>query len=491
MDGLLSLVTPVWNADPAQLQVLADSVLRQDGNPPFEWLIHDNASTDPGTRAVLAALAADPRVKLVRAERNLGIIGGLRAGLERATGRYVLPIDHDDYLYPDALRVVAWHLAEHDYPALLYTDEDKLYGTRHCQPYFKPDWDPVLFLNAAYIAHQCAFERERGLLLGLWSDPIYEGCHDWDGFMRFWQAGYRPAHVPEVLYGWRIHAGSTSGNIGAKRYVYDSQRALLERFVAAQAHPERYAVEPSPFFPGTPNWHIRREPIAPRPIVTIVLGSLADARSRQDMRHPAPPWQGIERGAPIESLRAVAEDAARDGALMRLLSDCIEPVAPTDDASMLWESTGLFELFPDTAMVGGRIVDAHGRVLRSGGYFGYGAGWDSPDDGHDLADPGYQAQAWQQHSVSVVPSDLAVLDPALLIATLDAHRDVAISIAALGAWCGAQARRLGRRVIYTPFLTGRLIGADAPPVGAAEHAAFRTRHGDLMPDRALWSPRHP
>lgn len=468
--GLLSLVTPVWNADPGHLQALADSVLNQEGDPPFEWVIHDNASTDPGTRARLAALAAHPAVSLVRAERNLGIIGGLRACLERATGRYVLPIDHDDYLYPDALRIVAWHLAEHDYPALLYTDEDKLYGTRHCQPYFKPDWDPVLFVNAAYIAHLCAFERERALALGLWSDATYEGCHDWDGFMRFWQAGHRPAHVPEVLYGWRMHPGSTSANIGAKRYVYDSQRALLERFVAGRAHPERYAIELNPFFPGTPNWHIRRLPGAARPIVTVAPGDPADAVA-------------------VAALRGAAAQAARDGALVRLRSDRLEPVAPSDDDAMLWEAVGLFELFPDTAMVGGRIVDANDRVIAGGGYFGFGSGAGSPDDGHDLADPGYHAQAWQQHSVDLVPAALCVVDPALLLETLDAQPDATIRVAQLGAWLGAQARRLGRRVVYSPFLIGRDLHPAAPT--EVERAALAACHRDLPAAPRLWSPRHP
>jgi hypothetical protein len=466
-------------------------VLGQDGEPPFEWLIHDNASTDEGTRACLAALAAHPAVTIERSDRNLGIIGGLRRCLERAGGRYVLPLDHDDYLYPDALRIVAWHLAEHDYPALLYTDEDKLYGTRHCQPYFKPDWDPVLFVNVAYIAHLCAFDRARGLALGLWSDRTYEGCHDWDGFMRFWQAGHTPAHVPEVLYGWRIHPGSTSGNSGAKRFVFDSQRALLARFVAGLAAPERYEVELNPCFPGTPNWHIRRLPVAPRPVTTIVLGDPAApavARWRTGSRYPEQSWQAVGSDASPADLLPLAQAAQAAGALLRLLWDQVEPVAPAPDDGMLWEAIGLVELFPDTAMIGGRIVDARDRIRQAGGYFGYGRGCDGPDAGRRLDEPGYQAQSWQQHSVSAVSAALAVLDPALLIATIEAHRGLPLSLAYLGAWCGAQARRTGRRVVYSPFLIGRSAADWDTRVGEPERAAFRARHGDLMPDRALRSP---
>jgi hypothetical protein len=496
--GAFSLVTPVWNTDPGFLRTLADSVLAQDvlsrdSDSPFEWLIHDNASTDSGTRDCLAELARHPVVRLTRTPDNLGIIGGLRHGLERATGRYVLPLDHDDYLYPDALRIVAWQLAEHDYPAMLYSDEDKLYGTRHCYPYFKPDWDPVLFVNAAYIAHLCAFDRAQALAHGVWSDRRYEGCHDWDAAMRLWQAGHVPAHAPEVLYGWRIHAGSTSGNIGAKDFIVESQRALLERFVASRASPERYAVEPNRLFPGTPNWHIRRLETTPRPITTVVLGdpaSPAAAQRRGDSRYPAQDWHAVALDASVDALLPIAAAAQRAGALLRLLWDAVAPIPPTQYDAMLWEALGLFELFPDTAMVGGRVADAHNRVRSAGGYFGYGTGCDSPDLGRDLDDPGYQAQAWQQHTVSAVSSELAVLDPALLIATIEAHRDVALGFAYLGAWCGAQARRDGRRVIYSPFVAGHSATPWAARVGDAERAAFRARHGDLMPDDALWSPRH-
>jgi hypothetical protein len=490
--GLFSLITPVWDTDPVHLQALADSVFGQDGDPPFEWVIHDNASTDPRTLACLAALAAHPAVTIERSRHNLGIIGGMRRCLERAGGRYVLPLDHDDYLYPDALRIVAWHLAEHDYPALLYTDEDKLYGTQHCYPFFKPDWDPVLFVNASYIAHLCALDRQRALALGVYSDRTYEGCHDWDSFLRFWQAGDRPAHVPEVLYGWRIHPGSTSGNIRAKDYVYASQRALLKRFVAAARHPERYEIEPSPLFPGSPNWHIRRLPVAPRPMVTIVIGDPDGptvAAWRGGSGYQLQRWAAAPASTPLagDRLIGLARAAAAEGALVRLLADDIAPLPGFDDDAVLWEAVGLFELFADTAMVGGRIVDPASRIRAAGAYFGFGLGCDCPDVGRRLDDPGYQGQMWQQRSVGAVAAALAVIEPGLLIETLEAHRDLRLSLAYLGAWCGAQARRGGRRVVYSPFLAGRAARWDEVP--AAERAAFLDRHRDLVADEPLLSPR--
>ena len=489
--GLFSFLTTVWNTDPRYLRVLADSVFGQDGAPPFEWVILDNGSTDAGTRAALAEIARHPSIKLERSERNLGIVGGLRTCLARATGRYVLPLDSDDRLDADALRILAWHIRRHDDPALLYTDEDKLYDEVFCYPYFKPDWDPVLFANSCYIAHLTALDRERALALGVYGDAAYEGCHDWDSFQRFAEAGALPAHVPEVVYSWRMHAGSTSGNIGAKDFVYASQRALQTRLVAATGHPERFAIELSPLFPGTPNWRLRRLAVAPRPIVTVVIGDPASAAAtawRRGATYPTQRWVAQPADAPLAALAAHARDAAQADALVRLIADGVAPVPPCDDAAMLWEAVGLFERFADTAMVGGRIVDARDRIVAAGAYLGFGAGCDCPDVGRPLDDPGYQGQMWQQRSVSAIAAALTVIEPGCLADALAACADAPVTLASLGAWCGAQARRTGRRVIYTPFVTGRAAAGLAAPT-AAEAQAFAGRAADVIPDAALFSPR--
>src|SRR5207237_10246080 len=110
-------------------------------------------------------------------------------------------------------RLVSAGLRDAHYPALIYTDEDKFTGEEWRDPYFKPDWDPVLFVNSCYIAHLCAIDRERALQLGCYGDAIADGSHEWYTLTRFVTAGHRPVHVSEVLYGWRMHPGSTAGNI--------------------------------------------------------------------------------------------------------------------------------------------------------------------------------------------------------------------------------------------------------------------------------------
>ena len=82
----------------------------------------------PGRRS--SGCAASRGVRFLRSERNLGIIEGTRLCLEHAVNRYTATVDHDDLLTPDCIRVVSHALGEAGYPALAYTDEDKLDGDR-------------------------------------------------------------------------------------------------------------------------------------------------------------------------------------------------------------------------------------------------------------------------------------------------------------------------------------------------------------------------
>ena len=85
----------------------------------------------------LEELQRYPWVSIRASPENVGIIAGLRLCLEHARGRYILPVDADDWLYPDCLEVVSWWVRETGFPPLLYSDEDKRIDTRGGSAVFK------------------------------------------------------------------------------------------------------------------------------------------------------------------------------------------------------------------------------------------------------------------------------------------------------------------------------------------------------------------
>jgi hypothetical protein len=441
--GLFSILTTVYDTPAGYLHELAESLRAQSWSD-YEWVLLDNGSSDPGTARALTAIAADPRVKLTRVEQNLGIVGGMRAVLERAAGRYVLPVDSDDYLFPDALGVIAAVIQREHYPAVLYSDEDKLRDGRHVDAFHKPDWDPVLFRNCCYIAHLCAIRREDALKLGVYGDASAEGCHDWDTFLRFSRAGHAPMHVPEVVYSWRMHGGSTAANVAAKDYVINSQRHVLDRHLEATKISDRLEVVRSPLFPASPDWWIRRKRVEPVPAAFVITRDDEDASTAHLLpsvrdypivrvidAHETPLFTALHFAASQAPLVVVADAS----------------VSPEDD-EWVWEAAGIRDSFFDALIVAGRIADASGTIV------------EGPGAGLRIDDPGAFGTALKQRTTRVLSLRFAALDGAWL-QTLDAATLAPLPRAALEAALVDAAASRGR-VVATPFMTARTASRTQP-----------------------------
>jgi glycosyltransferase involved in cell wall biosynthesis/SAM-dependent methyltransferase len=486
--GLLSFLTTAWNTPVQYLDEAAQSLLVQQTVGDFEWVILDNGSTDAGTRQYLRdRIAPDPRVKFSRVERNLGIIGGMRHVLEQASGRYVVPFDSDDTIQPDSVAILTESIRRHGYPAALYSDEDKLDAENSpCWPYFKPDWDPVLFLNSCYIAHMGCVDRKKALELSVYTDETCDGSHDWDTFLRFMLAGHQPMHIPEILYSWRMHQNSTAGNIHSKDYIFRSHRSVLGRFLGTRAKCDRYELRLSPLFNGTPDWWYFRKPVEPAPLLTLMLS--LDPQRTDKSRHAVScqyPGHKIEivhaRQHPCEALPFLE---GRSG-LVCVMFDAVQITEP----QWPWEALALTELHPDTAVIASRLVNNANYIIDASRELGFAGLYGCPDRGRHVNDPGFVAQMWKQHSAGGASSHFCVFDAAFLRQVLMEHRDMPISWFFLGAWAAVSAIKSGRRIVYSPFLTGITDFDVDPGVSQAEMDLFRQMNGKYLPDSRYYS-RH-
>ncbi|MGP4045569.1 bifunctional glycosyltransferase/CDP-glycerol:glycerophosphate glycerophosphotransferase [Streptomyces sp. 2A115] len=120
-----SVIVPVFKVQ-GFLRECLDSVLGQSYTD-FEVIAVDDRSPD-GCGAILDQYAErDPRVRVLHLPENVGLGRARNAGLEHATGDYVLFLDSDDHYTPGVLAAVAEHLRATADPDILVFDHVRTY----------------------------------------------------------------------------------------------------------------------------------------------------------------------------------------------------------------------------------------------------------------------------------------------------------------------------------------------------------------------------
>jgi len=226
---LFSIILPVYNPDLGLLEAAIDSIRNQIYER-WELCIADDASTDPKVRPFLEQIAAtDARIKVTFRERNGHISACSNSALALATGDWCALLDHDDAFAEHALALVSLEIDRHPDAGLIYSDEDKIdeNGIRS-NPFFKPDWNPELFLGQNYINHLGCYRADLLREIGGFREG-FEGSQDYDLALRCVDR-LRPEqvrHIPRILYHWRMVGGSLAAIPDAKPYAKEAARRAI------------------------------------------------------------------------------------------------------------------------------------------------------------------------------------------------------------------------------------------------------------------------
>jgi len=269
-----SILTPVYETPARVLRQMLRSV-RSQSHGEWELCLVDDGSRQPHVREILqAAGAKDPRIRVQFSEENAGIVAASNAALAMARGEFVALLDHDDMLHPDALFHVAAAIDANPETDYVYTDEDKVdrTGLRHSESFFKPDWSPERLRTQMYTCHLSVFRRALVEEVGGF-DQEFEGSQDWDLVLKVTERARAVAHVPRVLYHWRILDTSAAGGEAAKPWAFEAGRR------AVQAHCERTGfpaeIERDAEDPGILHVNPRLES---EPLVSIVIPTAGQVR---------------------------------------------------------------------------------------------------------------------------------------------------------------------------------------------------------------------
>lgn len=230
---LVSIITPTHNTPKKYLLKMLESVLTQT-YVNWELCIADDASSDTETIQTLKTYQNQYKnINVLFREENGHASAASNSALTLATGEYVLFLDHDDMLAPNALYEMVKKLNENRKLKLIYSDEDKIdEQDRRYNPHFKSGWNPDLFFSQNYICHLACVKRALVEEVGGFREG-YEGSQDYDLLLRVTDRLQNSEidRVQKVLYHWRAIKGSTAYGSGEKPYTHKAGRkALTDHF---------------------------------------------------------------------------------------------------------------------------------------------------------------------------------------------------------------------------------------------------------------------
>jgi GT2 family glycosyltransferase len=211
------------------------SVMEQKGRFVVEILIHDDASTDGSVAYIRDHY---PEARLIVSERNVGFCVANNRMAAEASGEYLLLLNNDAVLYPDALLTLLAEATRLDRPAILSLAQYELDSGELLD--IGSFLDP--FLNP--IPNRNPDRSEVGMVMGaclwipraLWQElggfPEWFGSIGEDLYLccRARLAGYPVRALGQSGYGHRVGASFGGGKAMAGRLVTNyRRRALSER----------------------------------------------------------------------------------------------------------------------------------------------------------------------------------------------------------------------------------------------------------------------
>jgi len=526
---LVSIITPVYNADPIWLDRCIESVQEQYYEN-WEMCLVDDGSTKKETKDALRKYCnTDKRLKIQFNEKNGGISAASNDALALASGEYISLMDNDDEIVPEALYEVVKVLNENRDIDMIYSDEDKLEvdGTP-VEPFFKPDWSPEYFLSSMYTSHLGTYRKSIIDEIGGFRSE-YDKAQDYDLVLRFIEKteASKIEHIPKILYHWRKIPGSTATSIGEKDLSDAPATRALEDYVKRNNLNAEVVLDPET------TYHRIKYKIEGEPLVSIELptnGSIVEHEdgtksnlllnclesvltkttyknyeiiighnnnltpetakqiekyaAEQPDRFTITEYTYEEPFNFAHKINTIAKHAKGD--YMLLLNDDIEVISPE------W-MTALLEYaqLPEIGVVGAKLFFPDKKLQHVGVIMGIGGGASHAFLGAPENEPGYFASTKVIKNYSVVTGACYMTRMSLFRELKGLDEEFRIDYNDVD-YC-LRAREKGYRVVYTPYaqLTHHesvSLGTRAGQTDRPEERLLRDRWKDVIEHDPYYNP---
>ncbi|BAZ00088.1 amino acid adenylation domain-containing protein [Tolypothrix tenuis PCC 7101] len=215
MSNRVSVIIPAYNSANFLPEAI-ESVLKQT-YPVFEIIVVDDGSTDE-TKQVCDRY---PTIKYIY-QSNQGLIGARNTGFEASTGEYILFLDSDDTILPDAVESGINAITAHPEAGFVFGNyalqSQNPDGSYINEEIYENHQEVANYENilAGKIKLQCAcilFQRQAIESVGAF-DPKTKGAEDYNLYLRIAREFPIYAHG-QLVSTYRYHGGNVSANPAA------------------------------------------------------------------------------------------------------------------------------------------------------------------------------------------------------------------------------------------------------------------------------------
>ena len=396
------------------------------------------------------------------------------------------------------MQLIAQTVRDHPDCQFIYTDEvitdAKLKPVNY---HLKPAYDEVLLSGVNYVNHLSCYRRERLLVIG-GLRPGFDGSQDYDLLLRYVRdlKADEIKHLPYPAYRWRRSAAAFSAQF-LDQATRSARKALAERYRCGGVEPMvgeaiTKTLHRVRFDTLKKQWP-RVSIIIPNrdsfPLISRLLADLTGRTSYSDLeiivvdngttdrsvielyaqyKEGPIPFQCDIEPLPFNFSRQVNRGIAlAKGELILLLNNDIEVI----ESEWLREMVSCFS-YPNTGIVGARLIYPSGRLQHAGVIVGLGGLAGHWFIGKRLSYPGPMGRLHVRQSVSAVTGACMLIARACLemVGNFDesefaiAYNDVDFCLRALSK---------GFRLVWTPFAT--LTHHESASRGSDETPANRSR----------------
>ena len=220
---LVSVITPCYNDGKYILECVLS--IQKSTYPNIEHIIVDDGSDDE-TKKILKQIKY-PNVQIIT-KKNEGVCVARNLAINISRGKYVLPVDGDDFIEPDYISK-AVDLFEHNENLRIITSElTQCFGySDKIIQVLEPNMGLLLARNLFTIFTM--FKREDAVKVGGFDLQFIKGLEDWDFWISILELGGEIGIIPGTNTYYRIKKTHRNNNIGGIKGLNELRYLIWEK----------------------------------------------------------------------------------------------------------------------------------------------------------------------------------------------------------------------------------------------------------------------